>query len=93
MADLNFVLGTTNLNLDSDGTSNNFDISSSADRYYTQSFTNQTTVTVTHNLGKYPSTQIFDSAGDQVEGTINHVSINQLVATFGSSFTGTIICN
>lgn len=63
------------------------------DKTYSQPFTNSAEITVTHNLGKYPSTQIFDSAGDQVEGMISHVSVNELTVTFTASFTGTIICN
>lgn len=66
---------------------------STGDKTFIELFTNSSTVVVDHNLGKYPSVQIFDSAGDQVEGQITHNSIDQLTATFTSSFTGTITCN
>lgn len=63
------------------------------DKHFTYSFTNESTITVDHNLGKRPSTFIVDSAGDEVEGEVNHVSNSQLVVSFTASFTGTIICN
>lgn len=64
-----------------------------SDKYYTQSFTNLSTVVVTHNLGKYPSIVIFDSANDEVEGHVEHNSVNQLTVTFSSSFSGRVVCN
>ena len=60
---------------------------------YTQAFTGLATVVVTHNLGKYPSPIIIDSAGDEIEGNINHDSLNQLTVSFNGSNTGTVICN
>lgn len=93
MADLDFVVGSTNLELVVGETADDFNVGATSDKHYSEAFTNQSTVVVEHNLGKYPATQIFDSAGDQVEGTIRHDSLNQLTATFVSSFTGTIICN
>jgi hypothetical protein len=44
---------------------------------------------VTHNLGFYPNVHIEDSAGDDVEGDIQHDSVNQLTLTFGAAFSGT----
>lgn len=64
-----------------------------SDSYFEQSFTNQATVTVTHNLGKRPAVTIIDSAGDEVEGEIEHAGLNQLTVTFSTSFTGIIYCN
>lgn len=66
---------------------------SDSDKTFTQVLTNQSQVTVTHNLGKYPAVTVTDSTGDEVEGYIEHLSINELVATFSSSFTGRIVCN
>ena len=63
------------------------------DKNYVQVFTNESTITVTHNLGKYPATTITDSTGDEVLGNVIHNSVNELVATFSASFTGKIICN
>lgn len=64
-----------------------------SDANFTQAFTGVSSVVVTHNLGKYPSPIIFDSAGDEVEGDIRHDSVNQLTVTFNNSNTGTVICN
>lgn len=64
-----------------------------SDSNYTQAFTGTDTVVVTHNLNKYPSPIIFDSAGDEIEGDIRHNSLNQLTVTFNTSNTGTVTCN
>jgi hypothetical protein len=52
-----------------------------------------TTWTVTHNLGKYPAIQIFDSANDEVMGDVHHDSTSQATLSFGAAFSGTAICN
>src|SRR5687767_11484425 len=63
-----------------------------ADSHFRQSFSGSS-VTVTHNLGKYPSVTVFDSAGDEVEGTVRHLSTNSLGLTFSAPFSGTVVCN
>jgi hypothetical protein len=63
------------------------------DANFVYPFTNESTVVVEHNLGKYPSTTVIDSADDEVEGRVTHDSINQLTLTFTASFTGKVICN
>lgn len=63
------------------------------DKNYYQVFTNQSSVTATHNLGKYPSVTVFNSAGDEVVGAVNYLSINVLTVTFSSSFTGIVTLN
>lgn len=63
------------------------------DNNYEQAFTSSASVTVTHNLNKYPSLVIFDSAGDEVEGFVQHTSKNSLTVSFSSPFTGTVSCN
>lgn len=63
------------------------------DKHYVESFTNQNTITVTHNMGKYPSVTVINSAGDEVIGDIEHISVNQLTASFSSGFSGKITCN
>lgn len=40
---------------------------------------------VTHNLNKFPSVTVVDSAGTHVSGNITHDSINQTTITFISS--------
>lgn len=48
---------------------------------------------VDHMLGRIPmSVSIIDSAGNEVIAEIHHTSINQLVASFGSAFSGELRC-
>lgn len=51
------------------------------------------TWTINHLLGKYPSVTIVDSAGDEVEGNVNHISTNQVVVTFSAAFSGRAFLN
>jgi hypothetical protein len=64
-----------------------------ADKTYTQDFTVASTVTVTHNLGKYPAVTVIDSAGDEVEGDVDHVSMSELTVSFSAPFSGKVILN
>lgn len=62
------------------------------DLKYSQAF-NASTVIVTHNLNKYPSVFVLDSAGDEVVGSVTHNSANQLTIVFSASFSGIVYCN
>jgi hypothetical protein len=64
-----------------------------ADKNYVQEFSVATTVSVAHNLGKYPAVTVFDSAGDQVEGNVDYADANNLTLTFSAAFSGTVTCN
>lgn len=66
---------------------------SGSDKNYVQSFTNQSSVTVNHNLGKLPAVTVLNSANDSVEVFVNHINTNQLIITAIGSFTGKVICN
>lgn len=44
--------------------------------------------TINHNLGFNPVAVVLDSAGTQCEGTISYPTLNQMVITFSSAFTG-----
>ena len=44
--------------------------------------------TINHNLGRYPTPDVFDSDEEQVEGHIDHVTVNQLTITFSSAISG-----
>lgn len=44
--------------------------------------------TINHNLGFRPVCVVLDSAGTQCEGAISYPSVNQMVITFTSAFTG-----
>lgn len=45
--------------------------------------------TINHNLNGNPTAVVLDSAGTQCEGTFSYPSLNQMVITFSSAFTGT----
>lgn len=66
---------------------------SASDKYFEQSFSVSNSVSVTHNLNKYPAVTVHDSAGDEVEGNIIHTNLNQLSVTFSAPFSGRITCN
>lgn len=63
------------------------------DANFTFPFTSLATVTVNHNLNKFPAVTIKDSTGDECIGNINYTSVNQVVITFSAAFTGVVICN
>lgn len=67
--------------------------SDATDKNFVEVFTNSSEVTVTHSLNKFPAVTITNSAGDEVEGEVEHVSVNQLIARFSASFTGKLVCN
>jgi len=67
--------------------------SSSTDyNYLAQDFTDQTSVTVTHNFGAYPIVQVILSNGDvELVPTIEHTSVDEFVVTMSSESNGTIL--
>lgn len=65
----------------------------SGDLNFTQVFNNVSSVTVNHNLGKYPSVTVFDSAGDECEGDVDYTNINSLTVSFSAPFSGEVVCN
>lgn len=48
---------------------------------------------INHNLGKYPSVTITDSAGTQVIGDVKHESINKVTISFSAQFAGKAFLN
>lgn len=48
---------------------------------------------ISHNLAKYPAVTIVDSSGDECEGGVNHVSVNQMIVTFSAAFSGRAFLN
>lgn len=44
--------------------------------------------TIVHNLGKFPSVTVIDSANRQIEGEVNYISLNEVRITFSASFSG-----
>lgn len=49
--------------------------------------------TITHNLNKYPTVTVIDSAGSEVEGDIDYTSANSVTLTFSGAFTGKAYLN
>ncbi len=43
---------------------------------------------VVHNLGNYPTALVYDSSGNECEGSIVQDSINQMTITFSAAFSG-----
>ena len=48
---------------------------------------------IEHNLNKYPSVTITDSAGDQVEGEVRYNGLNSLTVSFSAPFAGKAYLN
>lgn len=48
---------------------------------------------IVHNLNKYPSVSIINSAGDEVIGDVHYDSVNQVTLTFEGSFKGRATLN
>ncbi len=65
----------------------------SGDKTFKQDFTNASSVTVSHNLNKYPAVTIINSAGAEVEGDPNYIDANTLTISFSASFSGSVLCN
>ena len=49
--------------------------------------------TIEHNLNKFPSVTVVDSAGTIVIGEINYTNINNLTLTFSAAFSGVAYLN
>lgn len=59
------------------------------DTYHHSQGSADTTWTINHNLGRNPVVSVLDSAGSQIEVTVNHTSINQVVLTLSYAVSGT----
>jgi hypothetical protein len=53
-------------------------------------FSNTTSVTITHNKGYFPHVQIVLSTGEVVYADISHTSLNEVVVTFVNAISGSI---
>lgn len=52
-----------------------------------------TTWTINHNLNRYPSVTVVDSANEEVEGETVYVSANTIECRFNSAFSGKAYLN
>lgn len=59
---------------------------------HTQDSANSTW-TVEHGLGFFPSITVVDSAGTEVEGAVVHTDENEAVITFSAAFSGKAYCS
>ena len=59
---------------------------------HTQSISSDSWVVV-HNLNKYPSVCVIDSAGTRLEGAITYDSLNQVTISFAGDTSGTATLN
>lgn len=70
------------------------DFNGDLDKYYLHDQLSAASVwTVTHNLNKFPSVSVVDSANTTVIGDIQHLDVNSTKITFTSSFSGKAIFN
>lgn len=66
----------------------------SGDKSYTHNqLSASLTWTINHNLGKYPSITLQDSAGSEFEARIQHVNNNQAIAYLSYAVSGTAHAN
>lgn len=64
-----------------------------SDKNFTTEFTVTNEILVEHNLNKYPTVTVIDSAGDEVETGVDYINTNSLLVTFQYPFSGRITCN
>lgn len=48
---------------------------------------------VTHNLGRFPSVTVVDSAGTEMEGNVDYLDANSIHLTFSAAFAGVCYLN
>lgn len=65
----------------------------SGDKTYTQDFTMQHTVYLSHGLQKLPAVTVINSAGDKLESTVRYVDINNVIVQFTAPFSGRVTLN
>jgi hypothetical protein len=64
-------------------------VGSGKDKHYTHiQNTASAEWNITHGLGKFPAVTVVDSAGSEVIGDVEHISINTTKLTFMSAFSG-----
>ena len=56
-------------------------------------FSPASVIVVPHNMGRFPSVDVFDSSGAQWETDVTHNSTMQLTVSMSTSFSGRVICN
>tara|TARA_R100001086_G_scaffold247669_1_gene182566 strand:+ start:1682 stop:1936 length:255 start_codon:yes stop_codon:yes gene_type:complete len=54
-------------------------------------FTNQTSLTITHDFDNYPNVIIIDDAGSLIHAEVQYSSNSQILINFAASISGTVI--
>lgn len=88
-----FSTSLTHLRYRPVGTSTWYNIMPLHKRNHVQDFSTTMEVLVDHNMNKFPSVTVIDSANTECEVSITHVDVNQLIARFTAPMSGKIICN
>lgn len=66
----------------------------SGDKHFTYNqIAASSTWVITHNLNKYPSVSVIDTASTTVIGAVTYDSLNQLTLTFSAAFSGKAYLN
>jgi hypothetical protein len=55
------------------------------------SFTNQTSLNISHDFENYPTVIILDTSGNLVHAEVQYTSSSQILINFSSSLSGTVI--
>lgn len=63
------------------------------DKNYTEEFTDALDIDITHNLNKFPSVTIVDTAGDEVVTLVRHLDRNTINLTFTAETSGKVYIN
>lgn len=90
VGNININLGDEDVQLDA-GTQTRI-LSEDKNYLHTQSVVSDEWV-INHNLNKYPSVTVIDSAGNEVIGDVEHIDKNNLKIKFASGFTGKATLN
>lgn len=70
------------------------EVSNEVDKNYVHNQGAANTIwSINHNLNKYPSVMVVDSAGSVVVGKIEYVDTNNLTVTFNAAFSGDAYMN
>lgn len=64
-----------------------------ADKNYTSNFMPTDNLVVNHNLNKYPSVSVINTAGDEVIGNVTYLTLNSIIVSFSAPFGGRVTCN
>lgn len=56
-------------------------------------FTAEDSISIEHNLGKYPAVTVMDETGAEIMGEVTHADVNNVLITFSEPISGIISLN